>query len=54
MRTEMRDIGVEDGTTMETYLALPDAPNGKAILVIQEIFGVNPHIRSVTDRYARE
>lgn len=40
-----------DGTTISAYVAGPeDAAAG--IVVIQEIFGVNPHIRSVVDRYA--
>lgn len=31
------------------YLVVPDAPNGSGILLIQEIFGVNSHIRDVAD-----
>lgn len=34
------------------YLALPPAGHGPAILLIQEIFGVNDHIRAVADQYA--
>lgn len=35
------------------YLAAPGAGAGApGVLVIQEIFGVNPHIRSVVDRFA--
>ncbi len=42
-----------DGTTIGGYLAEPaNAPKG-AIVVIQEIFGVNSHIRSVADRIAQ-
>jgi carboxymethylenebutenolidase len=41
-----------DGFTSSAYLAEPThAPKG-AIVVLQEIFGVNSHIRSVADRYA--
>ncbi|MCC6437932.1 MAG: dienelactone hydrolase family protein [Acidimicrobiales bacterium] len=41
-----------DGHTFDAYLAEPDgAPRG-AIVVIQEIFGVNSHIREVADGYA--
>ena len=35
------------------YLAEPITPSSSAaVIVIQEIFGVNAHIRSVTDRWA--
>jgi carboxymethylenebutenolidase len=37
------------------YVAYPTQPGAyPAIVVIQEIFGVNPHIREVTERIARE
>jgi len=42
-----------DGETFSGYLALPKTGTGPAILLIQEIFGVNPHIRKVADHYAR-
>jgi dienelactone hydrolase len=31
---------------------LPDGTPKAGLVVVQEIFGVNPHIRSVADRYA--
>jgi carboxymethylenebutenolidase len=34
------------------YLALPPAGRGPGILLMQEIFGVNEHIRAVADQYA--
>lgn len=34
------------------YLARPDGPPKGGIVVIQEIYGVTPHIRSVADRLA--
>lgn len=41
-----------DGHTFPAYVATPDgAPRG-GIVVIQEIFGVNGHIREVADGYA--
>jgi carboxymethylenebutenolidase len=41
-----------DGFSFDAYLAEPEgAPRG-AIVVIQEIFGVNGHIREVADGYA--
>ena len=54
IRTSTSAIPVADGTTMGGYLAVPAAPGPHAaIFVIQEIFGVNAHIRDVTDRFAR-
>ncbi len=41
-----------DGHSLGAYRAEPDgAPRG-AIVVVQEIFGVNGHMRSVTDGFA--
>jgi len=41
-----------DGHEFSAYLAAPaGAPRG-AVVVLQEIFGVNEHIRSVVERYA--
>jgi carboxymethylenebutenolidase len=43
-----------DGQAIPAYLAEPDgAPRG-AIVLLQEIFGVNAHIRAVADRYAED
>jgi carboxymethylenebutenolidase len=51
---EFTTIMARDGHEFRAWLvAPPGAPRG-AILVIQEIFGVNPHIRAVTDGYAAE
>lgn len=43
-----------DGTAVAAYLAEPAATPRGAIVVLQEIFGVNSHIRSVADDYAAE
>jgi len=44
----------KDGVTIDAYKAVPaSAPRG-GIVVLQEIFGVNHHIRNVTDRFAAE
>jgi carboxymethylenebutenolidase len=43
------------GKEMPVYVALPPTgPQSPVVLVIQEIFGVNAHIRSVTERVAAE
>jgi len=48
------DLTASDGFTLASYLARPaGAPRG-ALVVIQEIFGVNSHIRSVCDGYAAD
>ena len=47
-------ITASDGRDFSAYLALPSAGTGPAIVLLQEIFGVNAYIRSVADRYAEE
>lgn len=49
---EAAQITADDGFTLGAYQAAPaGAPKG-AVVVIQEIFGVNSHIREVVDGYA--
>jgi carboxymethylenebutenolidase len=43
-----------DGFTLGGYRAEPAGAPKAALVVIQEIFGVNHHIRSVCDRFAAE
>jgi carboxymethylenebutenolidase len=43
-----------DGFQLGAYVAEPSADCIGAVVVIQEIFGVNQHIREVTDGYASE
>lgn len=47
-------ITSSDGFEFDAYQALPDGDPKGSILVIQEIFGVNPHIREVADGYASQ
>jgi carboxymethylenebutenolidase len=47
------DIAAEDGT-FQAYLALPQIRKGPGIVLLQEIFGVNQHIRDVADQYASD
>lgn len=47
-------ISAGNGQAFAAYVSIPDAPNGHAVVVLQEIFGVTPHIREVADRYARD
>lgn len=41
-----------DGFELAAYRATPESDVRGAVVVVQEIFGVNSHIRSVVDRYA--
>ncbi len=43
-----------NGGTAQGYLALPGGGNGPGVLVIQEWWGLVPHIRDVCDRLASE
>jgi len=53
--TERVSIPLAEGGTMGGYLARPQGAGPyPAVLVYMEIFGVNPHIRDVTERVARE
>jgi len=55
MIKETTALAVADGTSMEAYVARPDDKGKHAgIIVLQEAFGVNSHIRDVTNRLARE
>ena len=47
------DLKAGDGHTLSAYTA-GNAGASKGIVVIQEIFGVNQHIRHVADRFAAE
>lgn len=43
-----------DGFELDAYLAMPSETPRGAVVVIQEIFGVNQHIREVTDGFAAD
>ena len=45
------DIPTKDGS-YGAYLSLPPAGTGPGILLLQEVFGVNRHMRHVADQYA--
>lgn len=53
--TERIELAVGDGTKMAAYVARPgDGGPHPGLLVFQEAFGVNHHIRGVTDRFAAQ
>lgn len=47
------DLNTPHGS-VRAWRADPDGPTRGAVVVLQEIFGVNPHIRSVAERFAAE
>lgn len=57
-QTTYVQLSVADGTSMRAWVARPDAgaPDRRAagLLVLQEAFGVNAHIRDVAERFARQ
>ena len=50
----MIELKSADGTLVPAYVARPVGQAKGAVVVIQEIFGVNSHIRNVADGYAAE
>ena len=48
-----RQLRAVDGFTFGAYEALPEGTPRGGVVVIQEIFGVNGHIREVTDGFAQ-
>ena len=48
------DLKAADGFVFPAYVAQPAGQPKAAVVVVQEIFGVNSHIRSVADGYAAE
>ncbi|MFL6604287.1 MAG: dienelactone hydrolase family protein [Steroidobacteraceae bacterium] len=51
---EFTTIMARDGHEFQAYLSPPPGKPHGAVVVIQEIFGVNSYIRGVTDDYAKE
>src|SRR5271165_5807874 len=47
-------LQASDGHRCDAYVAEPDGKPWGGLVVVQEIFGVNQHIRSVADRFALE
>lgn len=49
-----RTLKANDGHEFGAYEAVPEGARRGSLLVIQEIFGVNAHIRDVCDRFAAD
>lgn len=52
--SETVKLKAADGHELDAYVARPQGEPIAGLVVIQEIFGVNRHIRSVADSYARD
>jgi carboxymethylenebutenolidase len=53
-QTEYVTLSVADGTSMQAYISRPVSTPRGGLIVFQEAFGVNAHVRNVADRFARE
>jgi len=51
---ERVNLKAEDGHELDAYVAAPAGDPIAALVVVQEVFGVNAHIRSVVDGYASD
>jgi carboxymethylenebutenolidase len=47
-------LTASDSFQLGAYVAEPAAPAKAGLVIIQEIFGINPHIQSVADTFAKE
>jgi len=52
--SEYVTLRAADGVELSAYVARPASDPIAGLVVVQEIFGVNPHIRSVADGYASD
>lgn len=52
--SENVELRASDGQKLGAYVAWPEGEPVAGLVVVQEIFGVNAHIRRVTDSYAKD
>jgi carboxymethylenebutenolidase len=52
--SEWLQLNTRDGKEISAYLARPEGEIKGGLVVVQEIFGVNQHIQSVVDGYAKQ
>lgn len=52
MQSQWIELSAEDGFCCPAWEAVPEGKPRAAVVVLPEIFGVNQHIRAVTDRFA--
>ena len=53
MQNETLSFDTANGPT-SAHVAMPESANGKAVIVIQEWWGLNDHIKDIANRYAAE
>lgn len=54
MQPTQETIQGPEGHSFNAYVSRPAQPNGHAVIVLQEIFGVTRHIREIADRFAQD
>jgi carboxymethylenebutenolidase len=54
MTSNWVELRADDGTALRAFVAKPDGRATRGLLVFQEAFGVNAHIRDVAQRFAAE
>ena len=54
MNSSTISIASHDGKQFDAYLSLPPKGRGPGLVIIQEIWGVNDHIKAVADQYAMD
>lgn len=54
MSSEWISVASSDAGQFEAYISHPPTGRGPGLLLVQEIFGVNEHIRAVADQYAAD
>jgi carboxymethylenebutenolidase len=53
MKNETLSFETANGATT-AYVAMPNEPTQKAVIVVQEYWGLNDHIKDIAERYADE
>jgi len=53
MKTETPSFNTAKGET-NAYVAVPDEKTEKAVIIVQEYWGLNEHVKDVVNRYAGE
>lgn len=54
MKNRYETIEAGDSCQFRAYVSEPSEPNGFAVIVLQEIFGVTKQVRGVVDRFAQD
>jgi carboxymethylenebutenolidase len=52
IKTQWIPVAAPGGAAFDAYLCTPPAGTGPGLVLFQEIFGVNEHIRTVAEQYA--